>query len=192
MKANSRSPWADWCRFMKSMSISDHGRSRLNCVCRWTQRLAQVESGPAIHILAGENVCIQAMTPTQSGDASASRRIAAIPSGVVTTGLATIVIGDVVGVVEVRGDGARVLVDALEDGVAVEVLAAGDEPEPRGAGGPCSSLRFSSGHREYEREHTIACAARARNPMPAVVACLVPVGRLRRPHLTAPLSRPDT
>ena len=27
-------PWAAWFRFMKSMSISPHGRSRLNCVCR--------------------------------------------------------------------------------------------------------------------------------------------------------------
>ena len=30
MWANSRSPWAAWFRFMKSMSISVHGRSRLN------------------------------------------------------------------------------------------------------------------------------------------------------------------
>ena len=29
MKPNSRSPWADWFRFMKSMSIVDQGRSRI-------------------------------------------------------------------------------------------------------------------------------------------------------------------
>ena len=88
MNANSRSPCADWLRFMKSMSIVDHGRSRLNCVCRWTSGLRRSVS-PAIHILAGEKVCIQAMTPTQSGAASASRRMAAIASGVLTTGFGT-------------------------------------------------------------------------------------------------------
>ena len=36
MNPNSRSPCADWFRFMKSMSISAHGRSRLNCVWRWS------------------------------------------------------------------------------------------------------------------------------------------------------------
>ena len=50
---------------MKSMSISAHGRSRLYCVWRWTRGLRRSVS-PAIHILAGENVCIQAMTPTQA------------------------------------------------------------------------------------------------------------------------------
>jgi hypothetical protein len=32
MNPNSRPPWADWFRFMKSMSIDDQGMSRLNCV----------------------------------------------------------------------------------------------------------------------------------------------------------------
>ena len=36
MKPNSRSPWAAWLRFMKSMSMVDQGKSRLYCVCRWT------------------------------------------------------------------------------------------------------------------------------------------------------------
>ena len=89
MNANSRSPCAAWFRFMKSMSMSDQGRSRLNCVCRWTNGLRR-SVRPPIHILAGENVCIQAMTPMQDGDASASRSTAAMESAVVTTGLATI------------------------------------------------------------------------------------------------------
>ena len=88
MNANSRSPCADWFRFMKSMSIDDHGRSRLNCVWRWTSGVRRSVS-PAIHILAGENVCIHAMTPTQAGLPSASRSSAAIPSAVLTTGLGT-------------------------------------------------------------------------------------------------------
>ena len=46
MNPNSRSPWADWFRFMKSMSIVDHGSSRLNCVWRWSERLLQrVQAG---------------------------------------------------------------------------------------------------------------------------------------------------
>ena len=89
MNANSRSPWADWLRFMKSMSMSAHGRSRLYCVCRCTSGLRR-SVNPPIHILAGEKVCIQAMTPTQSGLESASCRTAEMASGVVTTGLATI------------------------------------------------------------------------------------------------------
>jgi hypothetical protein len=44
---------------------------------------------PEIHILAGENVCIQAITPMQAGSAVASRRTARIVSAVVTTGLDT-------------------------------------------------------------------------------------------------------
>ena len=88
MNANSRSPCADWCRFMKSMSMLDHGRSRLNWVCRWTSGLRSSVS-PAIHILAGENVCIQAMTPMQRSSRSASRSIPVIASGVDTTGFGT-------------------------------------------------------------------------------------------------------
>ena len=44
MNPNSRSPCADWFRFMKSMSISDHGRSRLNCVCRWSSGFCSAPS----------------------------------------------------------------------------------------------------------------------------------------------------
>ena len=66
MKPNSRSPWAAWLRFMKSMSIVDQGRSRLNCVCRWTNGFCRAVS-PAIHILAGEKVCIQQIRPDTVG-----------------------------------------------------------------------------------------------------------------------------
>ncbi len=45
---------------------------------------------PAIHILAGEKVCIHVMTPTQDGATLASRQTASIASGLLTTGLATI------------------------------------------------------------------------------------------------------
>ena len=85
MNPNSRSPWAAWLRFMKSMSISPHGRSRLNWVWRWSRGLRRA-CRPAIHMRAGENVCIQRMTPTQASAALASRRVAAMLSDDVTTG----------------------------------------------------------------------------------------------------------
>ena len=46
------------------MSIVAHGMSRLNWVCRWSSGFAQ-RVKPAIHIFAGENVCIQVMMPMQ-------------------------------------------------------------------------------------------------------------------------------
>ena len=85
MKPNSRSPCADWFRFMKSMSISAHGRSRLNCVCRCRSGLCSAFS-PPIHIFAGEKVCIHATTPTQLSAAFASRQSFRIDSGLLTTG----------------------------------------------------------------------------------------------------------
>jgi hypothetical protein len=88
MNPNSRSPWADWFRFMKSMSISAHGRSRLNCVCRCRSGFSS-DLKPPIHIFAGENVCIHATTPTQLPAAFASRQTCRIDSGLLTTGLWT-------------------------------------------------------------------------------------------------------
>ena len=70
------------------MSMPDHGISRLNCVCRCASGFWSVFN-PAIHILAGENVCIQAISPTQASLALASRHRARICSAVVTTGLKT-------------------------------------------------------------------------------------------------------
>ena len=82
--ANSRSPCADWFRFMKSMSISDHGRSRLNCVWRWRSGCCSALS-PGIHIFAGEKVCIHAITPTHDSAAFASSATRRIASGLVAT-----------------------------------------------------------------------------------------------------------
>ena len=88
MKPNSRSPWADWFRFMKSMSISDHGMSRLNCVWKCSSGFRSLFS-PDIHIFAGEKVCIQAISPAQSGELPASRQTEVMASEVVSTGLKT-------------------------------------------------------------------------------------------------------
>jgi hypothetical protein len=74
---------------MKSMSIVDHGRDTFACVCRCSNGLPSASS-PPIHIFAGENVCIQAMTPTHSSVAVASRQARRIASAVVSTGRQTI------------------------------------------------------------------------------------------------------
>ena len=67
------------------MSMLCHGNSTPNWVCRCRSGLCSVLS-PRIHILAGENVCIQAITPMQSGLAFASPSTRAISSELVTTG----------------------------------------------------------------------------------------------------------
>ena len=84
---------------------------------------------PGIHIRAGENVCIQAMTPMHCGAAVASRRTSRIASAVVTTGLGTIRTGIDVRVVERAGDLVRVVAHRAQRVIAVERLAAGDEPD---------------------------------------------------------------
>ena len=70
------------------MSISAQGRSRLNWVCRWRSGFWSAWS-PPIHIRAGENVCIQAITPTHSSEALAARQAAAMLSDDLTIGLKT-------------------------------------------------------------------------------------------------------
>ncbi len=70
------------------MSIVDHGRSRLNCVCRWTKGFCSAFS-PRIHIFDGENVCIQRISPAQLSSAFASMQSLAISSGVVRSALNT-------------------------------------------------------------------------------------------------------
>ncbi len=88
MNPNSRSPWAAWLRFMKSMSIVSHGIARWYWV--WRCRSGRWRtSSPAIHIFAGENVCIQTISPTQVGDALASWHRARMLAESVTTGFAT-------------------------------------------------------------------------------------------------------
>ena len=129
MNPNSRSPWAAWFRFMKSMSMSAQGISRLNCVCRCRNGLSSA-SRPAIHILAGLNVCIQVIRP----DAGRVRvRLAARAPGCrpsrSATGLVTTRTGIAGASSRAAAIAGRVLGDLLERLRAVEVLAAGDEPD---------------------------------------------------------------
>ena len=131
MKPNSRSPWAAWLRFMKSMSIVDQGRSRLNCVCRWTNGFCRAVS-PAIHILAGEKVCIQSTRPAQLAAELASRQTSRIDCGVVTSGLKTTRTGRRPEALSPSTTAAAVLGDLLQGRLAVKVLTAGDEPDFQG------------------------------------------------------------
>src|SRR3954452_1465384 len=101
MCAYSRSPWAAWLRFMKSMSMVAHGRDWFAWVCRCSSGLCST-SRPAIHILAGENVCIHVTTPTQVSSLVASSNVRRISSGVVTTGFQTTSTG-----ASTRADSAR-------------------------------------------------------------------------------------
>ena len=53
------------------MSISAHGNETFAWVCRCRKGVFRASS-PVIHIFAGENVCIQAISPMQSGSAFAA------------------------------------------------------------------------------------------------------------------------
>src|SRR6185503_21362088 len=70
------------------MSISAQGISRLYCVCKCRNGFLS-RLNPAIHILAGEKVCIQVIRPIQYFVEFASKHNSRIASGVVKTGLNT-------------------------------------------------------------------------------------------------------
>ncbi len=74
------------------MSIVSHGSSRLNCVWRCTNGFWSAFS-PRIHILDGENVCIQSIRPAQFSSEFASIQSLAISSGVVSSALKTVFSG---------------------------------------------------------------------------------------------------
>ncbi len=70
------------------MSMDDQGSATFAWVCRWSSGLRSA-SRPAIHIFAGEKVCIQAIRPTQPSSALASRQIRRIAPASVRTGFHT-------------------------------------------------------------------------------------------------------
>ena len=67
------------------MSISDQGNAAFAWVCRCSSGTCSAPS-PRIHILAGENVCIQAITPKQLESAFASSMTRWMASLSVNTG----------------------------------------------------------------------------------------------------------
>ena len=56
MNPNSRSPWAAWLRFMKSMSMVDQGIARLNWVCRWRKGFCSAVEPADPHLRGRERV----------------------------------------------------------------------------------------------------------------------------------------
>ena len=74
------------------MSISPHGSSRSNCVWRCSSGLRSALR-PPIHIRAGENVCIHAITPTHSSSALASANTRRMASASVNGSRSTIATG---------------------------------------------------------------------------------------------------
>ena len=141
MKPASRSPCADWFRFMKSMSIVSQGRSRPNWVWRCTNGFCSAFS-PRTHIFEGENVCIQRMRPAQSGSEFASRQSLAISSGVVSSALNWVLSGSFGELRERACDLPRVSRDLLKRTGTVEMLRAANEPDFRGGETNHSRLIF--------------------------------------------------
>ena len=92
MCPNSRSPCADWLRFMKSISIVSQGISLLNCVWKCRRGLRS-SCKPCIHILAGEKVCIHVMTPIQCGSLLAAFKVSVTSRAEFTVPLYTIFTG---------------------------------------------------------------------------------------------------
>ena len=73
---------------MKSKSISAHGSRTFAWVCRCSSGLLSALR-PEIHIFAGLNVCIHAITPITLSSRLAASMTRRISSGVVTTGCQT-------------------------------------------------------------------------------------------------------
>ena len=86
-------------------------------------------TAPRSTCVAGENVCIQATTPTQRRPLFASRMCRRIPSGSVTTGWWTIRTGIAATRSSAAASCARARRRPAQDLVAVERLAPGDEPD---------------------------------------------------------------
>ena len=89
---NSRSPWAAWFSFMKSISIVSYGISRLNCVWRWSNGFLS-SFRPKIHDFAGEKVWHHVITPAQFSSVFASLNVFLITSFVIKVGFQMISYG---------------------------------------------------------------------------------------------------
>ena len=104
------------------MSIVDHGNDSLAWVCRCSNGLRS-SSRPWIHIFAGENVCIHAITPMQRSSRLASRQTRRIVAESISTGFHTICAGDQARH-EPFGDSPRLRLHLAQRLLAVQRLAA--------------------------------------------------------------------
>ncbi len=134
------------------MSISAHGRSRLNCVWRWSSGFCSALS-PAIHIFAGEKVCIHAITPTHASAAFASSATRRIESGLVATSVHTTRTGISACASRPAATSRACCLDLPQRLLAVHLLAPGDEPD----------LEVSEHAQAPSLETSSSCAAVARD-----------------------------
>ena len=129
MKPNSRSPWAAWLRFMKSMSIVAQGRSRLNCVCRWANGLSSAVQAGDPHLGRREGVHPADHARRNRPPRWPRGRLRGSSSAVVTTGLKHHADRQPARGVEPLDDVAAVAGHLPQRPRAVEMLAAGDKPD---------------------------------------------------------------
>ncbi len=113
------------------MSMLCHGNSTPNWVCRCRSGLRSVLS-PRIHIFAGENVCIQAMTPMHSGRGVRLGQDSGDRIGVGDDGQPAHLDRDLGAAVESLGDLTGLIGDLVEDVLPVHGLAARDQPHLAG------------------------------------------------------------
>lgn len=105
-----------------------YGVSLLYCVLKYSTGFGRAVK-PPIHIFEGENVCIHVMTPAQSCVLLASSQTRRISPGVVTAGLKTTLPGHPRVAIQMSGNYTRVGVNLVQRHLAVQVLAACDEPK---------------------------------------------------------------
>ena len=110
------------------MSMDVHGMSRLNCVWNCSSGFCRTER-PRIHIFAGENVCIQVITPAQRGVGGRRFERHGNFIGRLDCRFPDDRIGNDAAGVQPVDDGAAVAGNLLERFGTVEVLTAGDEPD---------------------------------------------------------------
>ena len=110
------------------MSIVAQGMSRLCCVCRCRSGLRSAFS-PLIHILDGENVWHQVISPMHPAEALASWQSAAAASGVFTTPLHTTLTGMPAALSSAPTISFALDATFFSVSGPVESLAAGDKPD---------------------------------------------------------------
>ena len=129
MNPNSRSPWADWFRFMKSMSIVGPREVAVELRVQVDQRLVERRSARRSTSWPARTCASRRSRRRRSSAASASRQHAGDRLRRRDDGLRDDADRDLGALVEAGGDDPGVLGDLLEDLRPVQVLAAGDEPD---------------------------------------------------------------
>ena len=161
------------------MSIADHGSDSLAWVCRWSNGLRS-SSRPWIHIFAGENVCIHAITPMQRSSRLASRHTCRMRRRVDQHRLPHDVGREAPAATRCSADAPRLRLDLAQRAVAVHRLTAGQKPDLAGSGAAGAGTRA----RVALASEVMACPVLSmRGPLPVLVLVAVvesvDVGRRR-------------